>query len=131
TTRYKVIAASIQEVGIIEPPIVFPEKGTKGAYVLLDGHVRIEILKERGETEVACLVSRDDENCTYNHKVNRLAPIQEIKMIRRAVAAGVSEERIAKALNLTPQTVRESQNRLQGICSEAIEILKDKPIADM
>jgi len=131
TTRYKVIAASIREVGIIEPPIVFPEKGTKGAYVLLDGHVRLEILKEMGETEVECLVSRDDENCTYNHKVNRLAPIQEIKMIRKAVAAGVPEERIAKALNLTPRTVRESQNRLQGICTEAIEILKDKPIADM
>lgn len=131
TTRYKVIAASIAEVGIIEPPIVFPEKGVKGTYVLLDGHVRVEVLRDLGETDVECLISRDDENCTYNHKVNRLAPIQEIKMIRKAIAAGVPEERIAKALNLTPRTVRESQSRLHGITAEAIEILKDKPIADM
>ncbi len=130
-TRYKTIAASVREVGIIEPPIVFPEKGSKGMFVLLDGHVRIEVLRELGTKEVVCLVSKDDENCTYNHKVNRLAPIQEIKMIRKAVAAGVSEERIAKALNVRPQTIRENRSRLKDICPEAVEILKDKPIADM
>lgn len=130
-TRYKTIAASVREVGIIEPPIVFPEKGSKEMFVLLDGHVRIEVLRELGTKEVVCLVSKDDENCTYNHKVNRLAPIQEIKMIRKAVAAGVSEERIAKALNVRPQTIRENRSRLKDICPEAVEILKDKPIADM
>ena len=46
--RYKRIMASIQEVGIIEPLIVFPQEQPIGAYVLLDGHVRLEIAKTLG-----------------------------------------------------------------------------------
>jgi hypothetical protein len=52
-------------------------------------------------------------------------------MIRKAIAAGVSEERIAKALNLTTQTIRRNARRLKGICPEAVEILKDKPISEV
>lgn len=125
--RYKVIEASIREVGIIEPLVVHP-KSTGGAHVLLDGHIRLDILRDLGKTEATCLVSTDDENCTYNHRVNRLAPIQEHKMILKAVEAGVSEERIAKALNVSPKTIRNSQKRIDGISPEAVERLKDKPI---
>ena len=52
-------------------------------------------------------------------------------MILQAIEAGVPEERIAKALNVTAKTIRDSKNRLNGICKEAIETLKDKPIADV
>lgn len=52
-------------------------------------------------------------------------------MILQAIESGVPEERIAKALNVTPKTIRDSKNRLSGICKEAIEPLKDKPIAEM
>jgi hypothetical protein len=131
TPRYETIAASVREVGIIEPLIVYPEKGMKGAYVVLDGHVRLEILKDLGIANVTCLVAKDDENYTYNHHVNRIAPIQEIRMIRKAVAAGVSEERIAKALNLKTRTIQRNAIRLKGICNEAIEMLKDKPIPEV
>jgi len=131
TTRYETIAASVKEVGIIEPLIVYPEKGTKGAYVLLDGHLRLEVLKDLGARKVVCLVAKDDENYTYNHQVSRIAPIQEIGMIRKAIAAGVSEERIAKALNLTTQTIRRNARRLKGICPEAVDILKDKPVPEV
>ncbi|HVW30400.1 MAG TPA: plasmid partitioning protein RepB C-terminal domain-containing protein [Polyangiaceae bacterium] len=130
TPRYQTVAASIKEVGIIEPPIVYPEKGSRGMYLMLDGHVRLEVLRELGHKEVLCLVSKDDENCTYNHKVSRIAPIQEDRMIRKAIAAGVPEARIAKALNLSENTIRRTRTRLNGICAEAIELLKDKPVAD-
>lgn len=130
TPRYQTVAASIREVGIIEPPVVFPEKGSRGMYLLLDGHVRIDVLRELGQKEVLCLVSKDDENCTFNERVSRIAPIQEDRMIRKAIASGVPEARIAKALNLSEQTIRRSRTRLDGVCSEALDLLKDKPIAD-
>ena len=106
TPRYKVVESSVREVGLIEPPMVHPQKGKQGAYVLLDGHVRIEILRDMGHTEVTCLVSTDDENVTYNTHVSRIAPIQEHRMIMKAIDAGVSEDRIAKALNVDPRTIR-------------------------
>jgi hypothetical protein len=52
-------------------------------------------------------------------------------MIRKAIAAGVPEERIAKALNLTTRTIRNNARRLKGICPEAVEILKDKPVPEI
>jgi hypothetical protein len=35
------------------------------------------------------------------------------------------------ALNVSPKTIRDSRSQLTDICSEAIDALKDKPIADM
>lgn len=125
--RYATIAASVREVGVIEPLVVFHEK-KKDKYLLLDGHVRLVALRELGAREVTCLVSTDDESFTYNNRVNRIAPIQANRMILKAIDAGASEERIAKALNVSPQTIRANRSHLLGICSEAIELLKDKPI---
>ncbi len=125
--RYRVIEASVREVGIIEPLVVYP-KGANGTHVLLDGHVRIEVLRTLGRADVACLVSTDDENCTYNHRVSRLTPIQEHRMIMKAIESGVSEARIAKALNVSPKSIRDSKTRLDDISREAIDFLKDKPI---
>lgn len=130
TSRYKMIEASVREVGVIEPLIVYPQTGKSGTYLLLDGHVRLEILRDLGHASVTCLVSTDDENCTYNIRVNRLAPIQEHRMILKAIRAGVSEERIARALNVSTRTIRSSKSQLADICAEAIEALKDKPIAE-
>jgi len=81
TCKYAQIAASIREVGIVEPPVVVRDRGEPGKFLLLDGHLRIEVLKNMGETDVVCLVSTDDEAFTYNKHVNRIAPIQEHRMI--------------------------------------------------
>src|SRR3546814_1717069 len=64
---------------------------------------------------------------TYNKRINRLAPIQEHRMIQRAIDRGVPRERIADALGLDVQTVRKRTRMLEGICPEAVEILKDMP----
>ena len=64
---------------------------------LLDGHLRIQVLKDSGIQAVVCLVATDDEAYTYNKRVNRLAIIQEHRMILTALQKGVSEERLARA----------------------------------
>jgi ParB-like chromosome segregation protein Spo0J len=129
TAKYIQIASSIGEVGIVEPPVVARDRGEPGKYLLLDGHLRIEALKDRGETEVVCLISFDDEAFTYNKRVNRIAIIQEHRMIIKAIERGVSEERIAKSLNVDAANIRRKRRLLDGICSEAVEILNDKHIA--
>lgn len=130
--KYATILASIQEVGLIEPPIVYRSKKTRNtpeSYVLVDGHIRVDILRALGEREVFCLISTDDEAFTYNHKVNRLPPIQEHFMIMRAIENGVAEDRIAKALNVDVARIRKQRTMLEGICSEAVELLRDKPVS--
>jgi ParB-like chromosome segregation protein Spo0J len=129
TPKYAKIVASIGEVGIVEPPIVARDRAEPGKYLLLDGHLRIEALKDMGSTEVTCVVSTDDEAFTYNKRVNRIAIIQEHRMILKAVERGVSEERIAKALNVNVGSIRRKRNLLEGICPEAAEALKDKHIS--
>lgn len=128
TPKYIQIAASIREVGIVEPPVVARDRGERGKYLLLDGHFRIEILKDMGETEVICLVSTDDEAFTYNKRVNRIAIVQEHRMILKAVERGASEERIAHALNVNLEHVRRKRRLLDGICPEAADVLKDKHV---
>lgn len=127
--KYAQIVASIGQVGVVEPPVVARDPDERGKYLLLDGHLRIEALKDSGETHVACLISTDDEAFTYNKRVNRIAIIQEHRMIIKAIERGVSEERIAKSLNVDVENIRRKKRLLEGICSEAIEILNDKHIA--
>lgn len=127
-TKYKKIAASIKQVGIIEPPAVSPCKEKPNHYYLLDGHVRLEVFKELGKEKMTCLVSTDDEAFTYNKHINRLSTIQEHNMIARAVERGVSEEKIAKALNVDVRSIMLKRKMLDGMCKEALDLLKDKMV---
>jgi ParB-like chromosome segregation protein Spo0J len=127
--RYKTIRESIKEVGLVEPLMVYPQKGGDGTYLLLDGHLRYFALKELGETEADCIIANDDESFTYNARVSRLAPIQEHKMIVKAVRNGVRPERIAAALNISVKNVNASMKLLDGIHEEAADLLKDKAIS--
>jgi hypothetical protein len=122
--KYAQIAASIREVGLIEPPVVARAAGQDGTFILLDGHVRLLVLKEMGKEAVTCIVATDDESFTYNKRISRLATIQEHKMILRAVERGVSEARIAAALNVNMTLIRQKRTLLNGICPEAAELLK-------
>lgn len=129
SVKYKQIAASIAEIGIIEPLVVYPLAGQAGKYVLLDGHIRLDVLKQREEVEVRCIVSTEEEGFIYNKKVNHLATIQEHYMILKAIENGVSEQRIAKALNVNVAHIRRKVNLLDGICPEAVELLKNRHVA--
>ena len=127
--KYKRIAASVKEIGLIEPLVVFPQQGVKDRYLLLDGHIRLDVLTCQGHAKVFCLIATEDEAYTYNHKVSQLTPIQEHFMIMKAVQNGVSEERIAATLNVDVASIRRKQNLLAGICPEAVALLKDRRVS--
>ena len=124
--KFRQIQAAIGEIGIVQPPVVARHPKLEGKFVLLEGHLRIEVLKDLGVEEVTCLVSLDDEAFTYNRQVNRLATIQEHRMILKLVERGVSEERIAETLDVNVASIRAKRSLLHGICPEAAELLKDK-----
>jgi hypothetical protein len=129
TQKYQQVLSSVAEVGVIEPLIVFPEKSRSDSYLLLDGHIRLAVLKQIGEVNVRCLISTDDETYTYNRRVNRMATIKEHAMILKAIRSGVSEERIAKVLKLDISQIRGKRDLLNGICKECAELLKNKHVS--
>lgn len=124
--KYQQIAQSIREIGLVEAPVVARDPDAPGRYLLLDGHLRVEVLKDSGATEVECLVSTDDEAFTYNRHINRLSSIQERAMIVRAIARGVPEEKIAAAMSLDIVSVTRRIKMLDGICEEVVTLLADK-----
>src|SRR6185295_15640268 len=65
TVKYLQIRASVQSVGLVEAIAVTPKSDIPGAFAVLDGHMRLEALRELGATQARCLVSTDDEGYTY------------------------------------------------------------------
>jgi len=126
--KYAQIAASIAEVGIIEPLVVARDAQDADRYHLLDGHIRADILKGRGETDAVCLIAVDDEGYTYNKRISRMATIQEHKMVLNAINKGVPEERLARALHVNIALIRTKRNLLAGICPEVATLLRDKHV---
>ena len=126
--KYKQTEVSIKKIGIIEPPIVFPKKDHPGNYLLLDGHMRIQILQNMGIEDVFCLISKEDEGYVANKEVNRLATIQEHFMIMRAIERGVSAEEIAATLGVDANKIVSKTKLLDGICPETVDLLKDHQV---
>lgn len=125
--KYQQILSSIRSIGIIEPPAVIADPKDLDKYLLLDGHLRIAALRELEISYVRCLVATDDEAYTYNKRVNRLSATQEHGMVVRALERGLSAERIAQALGLDASSIKRRSRLLNGMCPEAIELLRDKP----
>ena len=126
TRKFAQIRSSIREIGLIEPLIVTSPDPASGLRMLLDGHLRLLVMRELEFPTVTCLVSCDDEGYTYNKRVNRLATVQEHYMILRALERGVPEERLAKALDINIDALRRKRDLLDGICPEVEEMLKDR-----
>lgn len=124
---YSQVLSSIKAIGLIEAPVVMADVQKPGTWYLLDGHLRLEALKELGIGEVECLLAADDDTYTYNKRVNRIPPIQEHRMIARAMDRGVSSADIGAALNLQVESVLRRFRLLEGISPEAAELLKDTP----
>ncbi len=123
--KFRRVAESINEVGIVEPLVVYPVQGKKSQYLVLDGNLRLEALKDLGWSEAPCLISKDDEAFTYNKHLNRLNSVQEHHMILRAIKNGVSEARIARALGIKVASIRRKSRLLEGICPEVVAIFKN------
>ncbi|TRW95890.1 plasmid partitioning protein RepB C-terminal domain-containing protein [Candidatus Methylobacter oryzae] len=126
TRKLKQIRSSIDTVGLIEPLTIGKADKATGQHVLLDGHLRLLVLRELNYQDAPCFIATDDETYTYNNRINRLSTVQEHHMIRRAVERGVSKERLALALNMDVSYVLKKLNLLDGLCAEVINILKDQ-----
>jgi len=126
SAKFKQILASISDIGLIEPLSVTALDKASGQHILLDGHVRLLALRELGYKAAPCLIAKDDEAFTYNSRVNRLSTIEEHRMIRRAIERGVSADHLAKALSIDLSQIIKKANLLDGICPEAVELLKDR-----
>ncbi|WP_241573701.1 ParB/RepB/Spo0J family partition protein [Rosenbergiella nectarea] len=125
--KFLQIKSSLKAIGIIEPILVFidPEKNS---IKILDGHLRIEALKELGEEKVECLISTIYDTYTPNKKVNQITIIQIQKMLKDAVKAGVPVELISTALNISVESLKGKLAILNGISPEVIDILSEKNV---
>lgn len=124
--KFRQVESSIRKMGLVEPPVVVPDKDMPGKYLLLDGHLRLEVLRAIGRTAVECLIANDDEAFTYNKRVSRIATIQEHRMILKAIEGGVSEEVIAETMSVNVAQIRLKKRLLKGICPETVELLQDR-----
>ena len=124
---FKQILASVREIGLIEPLVVYPQEG-KG-FLLLDGHLRLEALKILGSEEVNCIVSTDDESYTYNKRVNHIPPVAQHFMLMEAI-----KERSCRGADRRhpERRCRRDRRRVQmldGICPEVVEMLRDRKLS--
>jgi hypothetical protein len=122
---YRQLTASLKHIGLIEPLVVYPRG--PGDYLLLEGHMRLEILKSLGVKEAKCLLSTDDE--AYNRHVNHIPAIAQHFMLLEALKTGLTEERIAIALDVSLESIRLRRGLLNGICPEVVQILINKAIS--
>ena len=127
SAKYRQIAKSIEMVGVIEALVVYPKSTDE--YLLLDGHSRLDVLKALGIEEVRCTFSIDDEAHTYNKNVNQMSHVGQHFMILKALENGVGELRLAEALSVDVGNIRKKRDLLNGICPEAVQLLRNNQVA--
>ncbi len=76
--KYHQIVTSIESLGIIEPIIVFYDKD-KDVTKILDGHLRVEALKDLGIEKAPCILSSIDDAFTPNKQVNHINVLKNIE----------------------------------------------------
>lgn len=122
STKYLQIKSTLSELGMVEPIIVFIDS-IKNQVKIIDGHLRVEALKDLGETKVKCLVSSIYDTFTPNNKVNRITIIQEQRMIQKALNSGIPIEKLSVVLNLSVDVLKGKITVLNGIAPEVISAL--------
>lgn len=121
---YKQTLASITAMGIIDPLSVVQDKNANNRYILLDGHTRLDVAREIGMQTVPCLISHDDESYSYNKHFSRVSPLEQHRMIIKALKNGVTEEELAETLAMDIKRIIQKRDILNGICKEAVKLLE-------
>lgn len=92
--KYTQITASIREIGLVEPPVVARNGDASGSWLLLDGHVRIEVLKDLGH---GC-INRLQIECggaEFNNMYKDSDVWPKIDFVAHAAAMGAHAEKAA------------------------------------
>jgi len=106
------LLATIKAVGIVQPPIIFPERDGGNGYIIESGHRRARLAIAAGLEEIDVLVveAANDNGVMRSMVVNTahaaLNPVDLWRGIERLVALDWTEEAIAAALALTVRHVR-------------------------
>ncbi|MCM7272265.1 ParB N-terminal domain-containing protein [Enterobacter hormaechei] len=124
--KYQQVKKSISEFELVEPILVYFDK-KENEIRILDGHLRIEAMKELGIEKAACIISTLDDTFTPNKHVNHMNPIQEYKMIKKALTK-VSVEKLSAVLGISIENIIGKTNLLTGIDPIVISLLSDKPV---
>lgn len=116
--KFKKIISSIKNFGLIEPLSVF--KGNGSTYIL-DGFLRYKACEMLKIEKVPCLFSRNKEAYTYNRMVNRLSPVQENRMLKKALEV-VDEKTIARVFEIKSMNYHLTKSLLEQLHPEIIKI---------
>lgn len=106
------LLATIKAVGIIQPPVIFPEVGGGNGYVIEAGHRRTRVAIAAGLEEIEVLVvDAANDNGAMRSMVENIAreplnPVDQWRGIERLVALDWTEEAIAVALALPVRQIR-------------------------
>ena len=106
--KYHQIVTSIESLGIIEPIIVFYDKD-KDVTKILDGHLRVEALKDLDIEKAPCILSSIDDAFTPNKQVNHINVVEEHRMIIKSLAK-VSIEKLREGANKRGNSSRLTQS---------------------
>lgn len=125
--KFSQIKKSLKNVGLIEPIIIYIDNKINKIKII-DGHLRVEALKELGEKEVKCLISTIYDTYTPNNKVSRITIIQEQKMLQKAIKRGVSIENLSEALDISADTLKGRLKILDDISQEVVNLFSNQHV---
>lgn len=106
------LLATIKAVGVVQPPVVAPERDGGNGYVINAGHRRVRQAIAAGLEEIDVLVADAAEDggairsMVENIAREALNPVDQWRAIERLVALGWTEEGIAVALALPVRQIR-------------------------
>ncbi|MGD9481087.1 ParB N-terminal domain-containing protein [Shinella sp. G-2] len=106
------LLATIRAVGIIQPPVVFPERDGGNGFIIEAGHRRRRQAVAAGIDEIEVLVvEAANDNGAMRSMVENIAreplnPVDQWRGIERLVALDWTEEAIAVALTLPVRQIR-------------------------
>jgi len=106
------LLATIKAVGIVQPPVITPERDGGNGYVIDAGHRRVKQAIAAGLDEIDVLVDEGaNDNGAMRSMVTNIAfepmnPVDQWRAIERLVALGWTEEAIAVALALPVRQIK-------------------------
>ena len=104
------LAASIQELGLLEPLVVTRVDVPVAGYELVAGHRRLAALHIAGKTEAPCVVFETAEDRLLVHAAENfqradLTPLEEARLIRRLMEAGTSQRKLSAAIGRSQSVI--------------------------